>query len=180
MADSQSDDSQASKTLSARLRSASSIVVLHVKKHVGTGVLCSVAYFDPGNWSVDLQAGSQFGYRLLFVVLLAGLFATFLQVLATRLGCVTGLDLASHCRVLLYEPTQTPVTLSTACVISPLLSVRGGHNFDRLGRTPGFRNSAVSTLSKTRPLASCFDHCFRCYLSSGPPGSTAVYACQNV
>ena len=33
-----------------------------------------------GNWGVDLQAGSLFGYHLLFVVLLSGLFAVFLQV----------------------------------------------------------------------------------------------------
>jgi hypothetical protein len=34
-----------------------------------------------GNWSVDLQAGSDYGYKLLFVVLLAGLFAVILQVI---------------------------------------------------------------------------------------------------
>ena len=39
-----------------------------------------------GNWGVDLQAGSQFGYRLLFVVLLAGLFAVFLQVRLIDVG----------------------------------------------------------------------------------------------
>lgn len=50
-----------------------------------------------------MAAGSQFGYRLLFIVLLAGLFAVFLQVLATRLGCVTGIDLARHSRLLLYN-----------------------------------------------------------------------------
>ena len=33
-----------------------------------------------GNWGVDLEAGSEYGYKLLFVVLLAGLFAVFLQV----------------------------------------------------------------------------------------------------
>ncbi len=33
-----------------------------------------------GNWGVDLQAGSQYGYKLLFVVLLSGIFAVFLQV----------------------------------------------------------------------------------------------------
>lgn len=61
-----------------------------------------------GNWGVDLQAGSEFGYKLLFIVLLAGLFAVYMQVcsfflkpttvylnphqvLASRLGCVTGL-----------------------------------------------------------------------------------------
>ncbi|KAJ7103116.1 natural resistance-associated macrophage protein-domain-containing protein [Mycena belliarum] len=106
MADSQSDASD--RTLHTRLRSVGSTVVLHAKKHVGVGVVCAVAYFDPGNWGVDLQAGTQFGYRLLFVVLLAGLFAAFLQVLATRLGCVTGLDLASHCRVLLYDRPRNP------------------------------------------------------------------------
>ncbi|KAJ7255856.1 NRAMP family [Mycena haematopus] len=92
-----------------RLRSASALAVLHVKKHAGVGMVCAVAYFDPGNWGVDLQAGSQFGYRLLFVVLLAGLFAAFFQVLATRLGCVTGLGLASHCRILLYDRPNHPL-----------------------------------------------------------------------
>ncbi|KAF8971904.1 natural resistance-associated macrophage protein-domain-containing protein [Flammula alnicola] len=85
------------------LRHAGSVIVHHAKKHTGVGVVCAVAYFDPGNWGVDLQAGSQFGYYLLFIVLLAGLFAAFLQVLASRLGCVTGLDLASHSRLLLYN-----------------------------------------------------------------------------
>ena len=33
-----------------------------------------------GNWSTDLLAGSQFGYKLLFIVLLAGLGAVVLQV----------------------------------------------------------------------------------------------------
>lgn len=33
-----------------------------------------------GNWGVDLQAGSQFGYKLLFVVLVSGLFAVYMQV----------------------------------------------------------------------------------------------------
>jgi metal iron transporter len=75
----------------------------HATKHSGVGLVCSVAYFDPGNWGVDLQAGSQYGYSLLFTVLLAGIFATFLQVLGTRLGAVTGLDLASHCRLLFHN-----------------------------------------------------------------------------
>ncbi|KAN0100220.1 Natural resistance-associated macrophage domain containing protein [Tylopilus felleus] len=75
----------------------------HATKHVGVGIVCSVAYFDPGNWGVDLQAGSQYGYTLLFTVLLSGIFATFLQVLAARLGAVTGLDLASHCRLLFHD-----------------------------------------------------------------------------
>ncbi|CAL1694684.1 unnamed protein product [Somion occarium] len=95
-------------TARSRIRSTSRVVVNHIVKHTGVGIVCAVAYFDPGNWGVDLQAGSQFGYKLLFIVLLAGLFAAFLQVLASRLGCVTGLDLASHCRLLLYNRPKRP------------------------------------------------------------------------
>ncbi|KAA1468522.1 Nramp-domain-containing protein [Dentipellis sp. KUC8613] len=79
-------------------------VVHHVKRHAGVGVICAVAYFDPGNWSVDMQAGSIFGYRpMLFVILMAGLGAVVLQAMACRLGCITGLDLATHCRLLLHN-----------------------------------------------------------------------------
>ncbi|KAH9853075.1 Nramp-domain-containing protein [Lenzites betulinus] len=40
---------------------------------------------------------------MLFVVLMAGLGAMVLQSLAFKLGCVTGLDLASHCRLLFHD-----------------------------------------------------------------------------
>lgn len=46
----------------------------------------------------DLAAGSQFGYALLFVVLLSGIFGIFLQILAVRMGVVTGEDLACNTR----------------------------------------------------------------------------------
>ncbi|KAJ1308082.1 hypothetical protein OPQ81_002147 [Rhizoctonia solani] len=84
-------------------KSISLVVLEHLRHHVGPGILASIAYFDPGNWAVDLQAGSQFGYKLLFVILLAGLGAVLLQTMAARLGCVTGRDLAEHCRILLYN-----------------------------------------------------------------------------
>jgi len=94
--------------------------VHHFKKHVGVGIICSVAYFDPGNWSVDLQAGSSFGYRpMLFVILLTGLGAILFQTLACQLGCVTGLDLASHCRLLLHDHPRHP-RLVRLLVLYPL------------------------------------------------------------
>ena len=43
--------------------------------------LCNLTYLFSGNWGVDLQAGSQFGYHLLFVILVSGILAAFLQVL---------------------------------------------------------------------------------------------------
>src|ERR1700751_1321245 len=61
---------------------------------VGPALLVSVGYMDPGNWGTDLQAGAQFKYGLLWIVGLASIMAIFLQVMAARLGVVTGKDLA--------------------------------------------------------------------------------------
>jgi manganese transport protein len=65
---------------------------------IGPAILVSVGYMDPGNWGTDLAAGAQFKYGLLWVVALASLMAIFMQVIAARLGVVTGKDLAQCCR----------------------------------------------------------------------------------
>jgi manganese transport protein len=65
---------------------------------VGPAILVSVGYMDPGNWGTDLAGGAQFKYGLLWVVGLASLMAIFMQVIAARLGVVTGKDLAQCCR----------------------------------------------------------------------------------
>ncbi|KAJ7590974.1 natural resistance-associated macrophage protein-domain-containing protein [Mycena floridula] len=104
-----------------RLKYLISTIVQHAKAS-GIGLICAVAYFDPGNWGVDLQAGSQFEYRLLFVVLLAGLFAILFQIMASRLGCVTGLDLASHCRLLFHSRPKHPL-LWRYLILYPLYAI---------------------------------------------------------
>lgn len=67
-------------------------------RFAGPGLLIAVGYMDPGNWATDIEAGSVFGYSLLFVVLLSSLAAILLQVLALRLGIVARVDLARACR----------------------------------------------------------------------------------
>src|SRR5436305_190616 len=64
----------------------------------GPGYMVAVGYMDPGNWATDLAGGSQFGYTLLSVILLSNLMAVLLQGLASKLGIVTGRDLAQACR----------------------------------------------------------------------------------
>ncbi len=64
----------------------------------GPGYLVAVGYMDPGNWATDLAGGSQFGYSLLSVILISNLMAVLLQGLASKLGVVTGRDLAQACR----------------------------------------------------------------------------------
>ena len=65
---------------------------------VGPAVLISVGYMDPGNWGTDLQGGAQYKYDLMWVIGLASLMAIFMQIIAARLGVVTGKDLAQCCR----------------------------------------------------------------------------------
>jgi len=65
-----------------------------LKRFFGPGLLIAIGYMDPGNWATDIQAGSQFGYALLWVVVFSSLTAIFLQMLAARLGLVAGKDLA--------------------------------------------------------------------------------------
>jgi manganese transport protein len=64
----------------------------------GPGYLVAVGYMDPGNWATDLAGGSRFGYTLLSVILLSNLMAILLQGLSSKLGIVTGRDLAQACR----------------------------------------------------------------------------------
>jgi len=60
----------------------------------GPAYMVSVGYMDPGNWATDLAGGSQFGYKLIWVLLMSNLMALLLQSLSTRLGIVRGRDLA--------------------------------------------------------------------------------------
>ena len=73
-------------------------VLIKYSKFVGPGFMVSVAYIDPGNYSTDVAAGAAKRFRLLFIVLMSNVFAILLQSLAVRLGTVTGLNLAEHCR----------------------------------------------------------------------------------
>src|SRR6267154_1789062 len=84
---------------------------------VGPAILVSVGYMDPGNWGTDLQAGAQFKYGLLWVVGLASLMAIFMQIIAARLGVVTGRDLAQCCRDWYPKWTRWPNWLMSEIAI---------------------------------------------------------------
>jgi len=64
----------------------------------GPAYLISVGYMDPGNWATDIAGGSQFGYTLIWVLLMSNLMALLLQSLSARLGIVTQRDLAQASR----------------------------------------------------------------------------------
>lgn len=86
-------------------------------RFVGPGLLVSVAYMDPGNFSTAIAAGSAYKYKLLSSVFISNLFAAFWQCLSLKLGAVTGLDLAQNCKkyfspnlnVVLYALTEIAI-----------------------------------------------------------------------
>ena len=84
---------------------ASSSTWRKILAFAGPGYLVAVGYMDPGNWATDLAGGSRFGYALLSVILISNLMAVLLQGLASKLGIVTGRDLAQACR----DHYSTPV-----------------------------------------------------------------------
>jgi len=66
--------------------------------YFGPAFVASVAYIDPGNFATNIAGGSQFGYRLLWVLLWSNAMAILIQYLAAKLGIVTGLTLPQNCR----------------------------------------------------------------------------------
>jgi manganese transport protein len=66
--------------------------------YFGPAFVASVAYIDPGNFATNILGGSQYGYRLLWVLLWSNAMAILIQYLSAKLGIVTGLTLPQNCR----------------------------------------------------------------------------------
>ncbi|WP_207423496.1 Nramp family divalent metal transporter [Desertivirga brevis] len=101
--------------------------------YIGPAYLISVGYMDPGNWATDLAGGSQFGYQLIWVLLMSNLIALLLQSLSSRLGIVRGLDLAQASRnayphwanIPLYGLAQIAIV---ACDLAEIIGMAIGLN----------------------------------------------------
>jgi len=70
----------------------------------GPAVIASIAYMDPGNFATNIQAGSRYGYTLLWVVVMANIIAMLFQALSAKLGIVTNKNLAEMCRDQFSKP----------------------------------------------------------------------------
>ena len=71
---------------------------------LGPAFIACVAYIDPGNFATNIQAGAQFGYTLVWVVVASNLMALLVQALSAKLGIATGANLAEHCRNQFSKP----------------------------------------------------------------------------
>jgi manganese transport protein len=73
--------------------------------YFGPAFVASVAYIDPGNFATNIEGGSRFGYRLLWVLLWSNAMAILIQYLSAKLGIVTGHTLPQNCRKHFSRPT---------------------------------------------------------------------------
>lgn len=71
---------------------------------LGPAFVASVAYIDPGNVATNIQAGAQFGYLLLWVIMASNFTAMLIQALSAKLGIATGQNLAELNRAYFPRP----------------------------------------------------------------------------
>ncbi len=82
-------------------------------KYIGPGLLVTVGFIDPGNWASNVAAGSDYGYRLLWMVTLSTIMLIVLQHNAAHLGIATGTCLSEAAAIHL-KPWVSKATLATA------------------------------------------------------------------
>lgn len=116
-------DMQIREVLAGRRRGFRSILLF-----AGPAVVASIAYMDPGNFATNIQAGSGYGYSLLWVVLVANLIAMLFQALSAKLGIVTGRNLAELCRDEFSAPVRYTmwVISEVAAMATDLAEFLGG------------------------------------------------------
>ena len=66
---------------------------------LGPAFVASVAYMDPGNFATNIQAGANYGYMLLWVLLMSNLMAILIQSLSAKLGIASGMTLPQAIRM---------------------------------------------------------------------------------
>lgn len=101
---------------------------LDLLKYIGPGLLVTVGFIDPGNWAVNLEAGSTYGYALLWVITLSSLMLIVIQHNAAHLGIVTGLCLSEATTKYMPPMLSRPILGSAmlASVSTSLAEILGG------------------------------------------------------
>lgn len=97
-------------------------------KYIGPGFIVTVGFIDPGNWASNVAAGSEYGYKLLWVVTLGTFMLIMLQHNAAHLGIVTGNCLSEAASINL-KPYLSKTILGTAVLASvstALAEILGG------------------------------------------------------
>ncbi|MDF2942198.1 MAG: divalent metal cation transporter [Herbinix sp.] len=96
--------------------------------YIGPGLLVTVGFIDPGNWASNIAAGSEYGYKLLWMVTLSTIMLILLQHNVAHLGIVTG-DCLSEAAKKYLKPWLSKTVLSTgiiAAISTAMAEILGG------------------------------------------------------
>lgn len=95
---------------------------------LGPAFVAAIAYVDPGNFATNLSAGSEYGYLLLWVIIVANLMASLVQYLSAKVGLVTGQSLPEIVRDRLSAKARIAYWLQAevAAIATDIAEVLGG------------------------------------------------------
>lgn len=88
------------------------LMALDFIKYIGPGLLVTVGFIDPGNWASNVSAGSDYGYKLLWMVTLSTIMLIVLQHNAAHLGIASGLCLSEAAEIHLNKKVTRIVLIS--------------------------------------------------------------------
>lgn len=95
---------------------------------LGPAFVAAVAYVDPGNVAANVSAGAQFGFLLVWVIIVANVMAGLVQYLSAKLGLVSGRTLPEA--VADHTSTSTRIAYwlqaETVAVATDLAEIVGG------------------------------------------------------
>jgi manganese transport protein len=75
---------------------------------LGPAFVAAIAYVDPGNVAANVSAGAQYGFLLVWVIVVANAMAGLVQYLSAKLGLVTGRSLPEA----VADHTRTPTRIT--------------------------------------------------------------------
>ena len=81
---------------------------------LGPAFVAAIAYVDPGNVAANVSAGAQFGFLLVWVIVVANTMACLVQYLSAKLGLVSGQSLPEAVGNKMRRPTGTRVLTGAA------------------------------------------------------------------
>ncbi|KAJ2898047.1 manganese transporter [Zalerion maritima] len=127
---------------------------------VGPGFMIAVAYIDPGNYATDIAAGASYRFKLLFVVLLANLFAILpakpcnqardqIAIIATDVAEVIGFAIGLNLLI-----PQVPLVAGCAISIADVMAILFFYRPD--GSTKGLRAFELFVALLVLGVAVCF------------------------
>lgn len=97
-------------------------------KYIGPGFLVTVGFIDPGNWASNVSAGSDYGYKLLWMVTLSTIMLIILQHNAAHLGITTGYCLSEAASIFINNKVSkfVLITALASSVSTALAELLGG------------------------------------------------------